>query len=277
MGLMCRRAGVRRLAFILLSTGYLGAPRFVPGGDADLLSSSAQPASLRGSRGAELSLTLNLPSFRLEVHRGRALLRTFRVAIGMRTFQTPRGSFAITQVEWNPWWIPPDEAWARHEHVTPPGGANPMGKVKLYFRPLYFLHGTPFGSSIGSAASHGCVRMRNQDAIDLALLLQGPDSPAAAAERLRPLLVDYSVTRMFAVAQPVPLQITYQVAEVRADSLFLYADVYRLGPATVHDALVAMSAKGVDTSAVERDALASAVHDARRATVAVSLQSLKTH
>jgi murein L,D-transpeptidase YcbB/YkuD len=149
-----------------------------------------------------------------------------------------------------------------------------MGKVKLYFRPLYFLHGTPVVSSIGSAASHGCVRMRNEDAIDLALLIHAADLPAVSAERLDSLQLDFTMTRMFALTQPVPLQITYQVAEVRADSLFLYADVYHLGPATVHSALVAMAATGVDTIAVRTDVVASAARDARRAAVAVSLDSL---
>ena len=274
MSLMCKRACAHGLVFTLLSTACGGLPRLGSGRDAAIVSRSAQSGAFQSTAGAELALTLNLPAFRLEVRRGPELLRAYRVAIGMREYPTPQGSFSITHIEWNPWWIPPDRDWARHERVTPPGTGNPMGKVKLYFRPLYFLHGTPLVSSIGSAASHGCVRMRNDDAIDLALLIHAADLPAVSAEKLDSLQNDQTMTRMFPLNQPVPLQVTYQVAEVRADSLFLYADVYNLGPATVRSALLAMAATGVDTTTVRRDLLASAARDARRATVGVSLDSL---
>ena len=57
--------------------------------------------------------------------------------------------------------------WARGREYTPPGPNNPMGRVKLFFMPLYFIHGTPERESIGTPASHGCVRMKNADIIEL--------------------------------------------------------------------------------------------------------------
>jgi lipoprotein-anchoring transpeptidase ErfK/SrfK len=52
----------------------------------------------------------------------------------------------------------------------PPGAsANPMQGVKIYFQaPDYFIHGTNDPESIGEAASHGCIRMTADDAMDLA-------------------------------------------------------------------------------------------------------------
>ena len=49
---------------------------------------------------------------------------------------------------------------------------NPMQGVKIYFRePWYFIHGTNKPGSIGSAASHGCLRMRTKDAKALARMI----------------------------------------------------------------------------------------------------------
>lgn len=224
-----------------------------------------------------LSLKLNLPAFRLEVRRGGELVRVYGVAVGMRKYPTPRGDFSVTHIEWNPWWIPPDQPWARRERVTPPGPENPMGKVKLYFRPLYFLHGTPAASSIGSAASHGCVRMRNEDAVDLALMLHAADGSAVVAETLDSLIQNRTPTRVIDLARPVPLAITYQLADVRSDSLFLYPDIYGLlGGGHVENALLALRQAGLDTTAVRMTVLAKAARDARRSAVALSIESVIT-
>src|SRR5678815_748250 len=96
-----------------------------------------------------MRLVANIPAYRLEVYIGDSVIRTLGIAPGQPGFRTPRGSFAISSIEWNPWWIPPDSRWAAKEKPTPPGPSNPMGPVKLNFLPLYFLHGTPFEHSIG--------------------------------------------------------------------------------------------------------------------------------
>ena len=44
-----------------------------------------------------------------------------------------------------------------------------MQGVKIYFRaPYYYIHGTNNPGSIGEAASHGCIRMTEEDAVALA-------------------------------------------------------------------------------------------------------------
>ena len=94
-----------------------------------------------------LRLDINLPAFRLDAYIGDSLVRTIPIAVGMPAYKSPRGEFAITSIEWNPWWIPPKSPWAAKEKVTPPGPGNPMGRVKLNFRELYFLHGTPLDAT----------------------------------------------------------------------------------------------------------------------------------
>jgi lipoprotein-anchoring transpeptidase ErfK/SrfK len=80
-----------------------------------------------------------------------------------------------------PKWTPPDEMVARQPELVqysianggmPPGLKNPLGARALYIfqngeDTLYRLHGNPDWSSIGKAVSSGCVRLMNQDIIDL--------------------------------------------------------------------------------------------------------------
>lgn len=80
-----------------------------------------------------------------------------------------------------PRWTPPDAMVARQPELEPysianggmdPGPTNPLGARALYIfqngeDTLYRIHGTPEWWTIGRSVSSGCVRMFNQDAIDL--------------------------------------------------------------------------------------------------------------
>ena len=87
-------------------------------------------------------------------------------------------------IQWRqkwPKWTPPDEMIARQPELAkysadnggmPPGLTNPLGARALYIfqngqDTLYRLHGSPEWNSIGKAASSGCVRLMNQDILDL--------------------------------------------------------------------------------------------------------------
>jgi lipoprotein-anchoring transpeptidase ErfK/SrfK len=91
------------------------------------------------------------------------------VAVGTSEWPTQTGSFRISQVVWNPEWIPPDEAWAKDEKAEKPGAPNnPLGHAQLVYDPPRSIHGTNEPASIGKAASHGSIRMRNEDIVRLA-------------------------------------------------------------------------------------------------------------
>ena len=77
-----------------------------------------------------------------------------------------------------PTWTPPSEMIGRqpeleqYRHGMAPGLGNPLGARALYIfqdgqDTLYRLHGNPDERSIGQAVSSGCVRLLNQDVIDL--------------------------------------------------------------------------------------------------------------
>ena len=155
-------------------------------GAAECSESTVSIAAARDTS-AELRLVLNVPAFRLDVVEYGAVTRSIPVAVGMRQYKTPIGSYRVDYAVWNPWWIPPDSWWARNEHREPPGWANPTGRVKLHVTGLVFLHGTPLEQTLGSAASHACVRMTNADAIALARLVHdyaGPSLPAGTLDSL---------------------------------------------------------------------------------------------
>ena len=109
----------------------------------------------------------------LRVIAADSIVKTYTVAVGANAHPTPRGSFSIRRVIWNPRWVPPNAAWARGKTPKGPGDpGNPMGRVKLFFsEPDYYIHGTENQASLGRAASHGCVRMANTDVVELAQLV----------------------------------------------------------------------------------------------------------
>ena len=240
-----------------------------------ILASIALPATLGSQTSAALSLELNVPAFRLDVFAHDSLVETFKVAVGMPRYRTPRGDYVITSIEWNPWWIPPKSAWAKNEKITPPGAANPMGAVKLYFQPLYFLHGTPLVQSLGSAASHGCVRMRNTDALRLARLVYHAADASASDSSMDEWARDTMMTTRVDLAPVVPIRIRYDVVEVRRDSVLFHRDIYGVtGSPTYTATLSALQRAGMDTSLVDSIAVVRVVRRARRAPLRIALDSL---
>ena len=225
-----------------------------------------------GGSQAGLSIEINVPAFRLDVRADSGTLRSFAIAVGMRRYPTPTGDFAITEVQWNPWWHPPDSPWAENDSVTPPGPGNPMGKVKMPLGSTLLIHGTPLPASIGRAASHACIRMRNSDAIALATLVQayaGVDVPDTATDSL---VRRWRPGRRIVLPAPVPVRIVYQLVELRGDELVVYPDVYRRGRDGIEaDALALLAGAGYDTVAVDRDVIRRVANEGVRSPARVTV------
>ena len=123
---------------------------------------------------APLELTANLAARMIVARRGDSTLATYAVAIGQDKYPTPRGTFRIRKMIWNPSWRPPPNSeWAKGKTAKGPGEpGNPMKVVKIFFQePDYYIHGTGDVESLGSAASHGCLRMDPEEVADLAKLI----------------------------------------------------------------------------------------------------------
>jgi lipoprotein-anchoring transpeptidase ErfK/SrfK len=101
----------------------------------------------------------------LTLYREARKVRTFRIAVGTSRYPTPRGLFSIVTKQRNPTWFPPDSPWAKGLGPVPPGRGNPLGTRWMgTSASAVGIHGTPASGSIGTAASHGCIRMYIRDA-----------------------------------------------------------------------------------------------------------------
>lgn len=102
----------------------------------------------------------------------------YGIAVGKAGFEWSGEAIVAEKKTW-PTWIPPKEMIARRpelakfDEVGQPGGpTNPLGARAIYLTSGgrdygYRIHGTPEWQSIGRNASSGCIRMINQDVIDL--------------------------------------------------------------------------------------------------------------
>lgn len=115
-------------------------------------------------------LTVNRSTFKLRVFKGLKLSKTYPIAVGAAGHDTPGGLYSIQNKQVNPAWHVPNSDWAGDlAGQVIPGGApnNPLKARWLGIVDGVGIHGTSESWSIGSRASHGCLRMHVKDVIDL--------------------------------------------------------------------------------------------------------------
>jgi murein L,D-transpeptidase YcbB/YkuD len=216
---------------------------------------AAQPA---------LRIDLNIPALKLVLYENDRVLETYPIAVGQPGYDTPTGTYTITHAEWNPWWYPPrHREWARNERDTPPGPNNPMGRVKLFFLPMYFIHGTPDGQSIGTPASRGCVRMRNSDVIALSRMIHERAAPHVSSAEIDRILSRPSATRRVNFRSDVEVVIRYDPVVVERGEIFAYPDIYSRNAIHTESVYQALLAAGYDVSGVSHDEVRTFVERAR--------------
>ncbi len=115
-------------------------------------------------------LIVNKSTYTLKVYKNLRLAKTYKVAIGSPGHETPEGTFRIQNKQIDPVWSVPNSPWAGElAGTTVQGGtaANPLKARWLGVTDGVGFHGTSDDGSIGSAASHGCMRMHVSDIVDL--------------------------------------------------------------------------------------------------------------
>ena len=115
-------------------------------------------------------IIINRKSKQLQLYKHLALFKTYTIAVGQAGLQTPAGLHSVTDKSVNPTWQVPNESWAgSRAGTTVPSGApdNPLKARWIGFYPGDGIHGTAEDWSIGTAASHGCIRMHIPDVKDL--------------------------------------------------------------------------------------------------------------
>lgn len=187
---------------------------------------------------ADLRIVINIPASRLDVFEHGELTRSYPISAGRREFATPAGKYRVTQLIWNPWWHPPKSEWARGEKPHPPGPTNPMGRVKINFHELYYVHGTPHEDELGIPASHGCVRIGDEDLLELTKLIHEYRTPRVEDEVLQKLQANRTMTRSFRF-KPISFEVAYNVVEVHDGRLIIHPDVYRKAGSDLRSELMA--------------------------------------
>ena len=108
-------------------------------------------------------------TFTLRLYKQLKLVKTYPIAVGRAGLETPAGFYEINDKQVNPSWHVPKSPWAGDlaGRIIPPGPADPIKARWLGFYNGAGIHGTVDTWSLGSAASHGCVRMAIPDVEEL--------------------------------------------------------------------------------------------------------------
>jgi lipoprotein-anchoring transpeptidase ErfK/SrfK len=107
-----------------------------------------------------------------------ALLAAYPASIGSTDTPSPSGTVTVERVAFNPGYtynpkINFQQAGNDKILDIPPGPNGPVGNVWMALsKPTYGIHGTPDPSKIGKSQSHGCVRLTNWDANELAKMVK---------------------------------------------------------------------------------------------------------
>jgi hypothetical protein len=114
-------------------------------------------------------LTVDRGAFQLRLWKNLELAKTYTIAVGQAGLETPAGQYSIDDKQVNPSWHVPESDWAGDlaGEVIPPGPENPLKARWMGFYSGAGIHGTEDLASLGTAASHGCVRMAIPDVEEL--------------------------------------------------------------------------------------------------------------
>lgn len=114
-------------------------------------------------------LTLERGTYTLRFWKDLKLAKTYTVAVGQEGLETPEGLYHIQDKQVEPTWHVPESDWAGSlaGQSIPPGPSNPLKARWMGIYEGAGIHGTEETSSLGTAASHGCVRMAIPDVEEL--------------------------------------------------------------------------------------------------------------
>jgi lipoprotein-anchoring transpeptidase ErfK/SrfK len=154
---------------------------------AAILAIAATDAFAEDRKCGDKRIVVSIPDRKLVLMDGRRVIKVYDVAVGKSSTPSPRGAFRVMNRIPNPTWYAPGK-------VVGPGKQNPLGTrwIGLSVKG-YGIHGTNVPNSIGKAASHGCVRMRQRDIEELYDMVDIGVSVELASERPPILAIIYAV------------------------------------------------------------------------------------
>lgn len=111
-------------------------------------------------------IAVDRDSKQLRLYKRLKLAHKYRIAVGRAGLETAAGRYKIEQKDVNPAWHVPNSSWAGDlaGKTIPPGDPqNPLEARWMGFHDGQGIHGTADIASLGTAASHGCIRMSVPD------------------------------------------------------------------------------------------------------------------
>jgi lipoprotein-anchoring transpeptidase ErfK/SrfK len=109
-------------------------------------------------------------AFKLSFYKNLKLQKTYGIAVGQVGLETPAGLYNVQNKAVDPAWHVPNSDWAGDLAGTIVPGGTPQNPLKARWMGIYDgagIHGTDATGSIGTAASHGCIRMLIPDVVEL--------------------------------------------------------------------------------------------------------------
>jgi len=134
-----------------------------------------RPAVTTGSlrRRYPAYISVDRSTHTLRIFRALRLVRRYPVAVGAAGFETPAGLRHVLYKDKNPSWTAPNRPWAYpyQGQTFPPGDSrNPLRAWFIALGDGIGIHGTSEEWTVGSSASHGCIRMHASDVEQVAKL-----------------------------------------------------------------------------------------------------------
>jgi lipoprotein-anchoring transpeptidase ErfK/SrfK len=111
-------------------------------------------------------LAVDRGNFRISLFKRLKKVKAYPIAVGQAGLETPSGLYKIQNKAINPAWHVPDSDWAGSLAGRVIPGGTPENPLKSRWLGVYDgvgVHGTDARNSIGTNASHGCIRMLVED------------------------------------------------------------------------------------------------------------------
>ncbi|MFY9557658.1 MAG: L,D-transpeptidase [Blastocatellia bacterium] len=205
---------------------------------------------------------MDVPAFRLTLWQNGREVRTYEIGVGMKKYPIVIAERKVTQVIWNPEWVPPDSEWVNEghsdvepgEHIEAGDRRNPLGKIKIPLGDGFLIHQAARSSDLGHLVSHGCIRVLKDDLNDLATKIV-----TARALNITPQQIENamkSTDRLVANLNPsIMVDINYDTLVVEGGVLHIYPDVYDRGTNTLENLRAELQSVGVEASKLDEQTL----------------------
>lgn len=202
-------------------------------------------------------VVVNIPAHRMDIFADGALIKTYKVGIGVPDFPLPTGLRKAESVIFNPTWTVPDEAWAAEmknvsvgETVEAGSKNNPLGWIKIPIGLPNLIHGGKAPAKIGTFASHGCVGLTNPQVKDFAMRLAQATNTELNDEKVNGFLKQKTETHEVKLEESVPVELRYETIVVEDGKLYFYKDVYEQNTNTEENLRAVLQAHGTTLEAL---------------------------